>query len=78
MNVSSSLPLRQKSFLYNLHLISYYLYYLKIFKSIDGDPTQGRLDNMKIEEVRSTTKAQRVSTHTHIKGLGLKEDGYAN
>ena len=33
---------------------------------------------MKIEEVRSTTKAQRISTHTHINGLGLKEDGYAN
>ena len=28
--------------------------------------------------MRSTTKTQRVSTHTHIKGLGLKEDGYAN
>ena len=26
----------------------------------------------------STTKTQRISTHTHIKGLGLKEDGFAN
>lgn len=25
----------------------------------------------------STTKTQRVSTHTHIKGLGLQEDGTA-
>jgi len=32
---------------------------------------------MKIEEVKSTTKAQRVATHTHIKGLGLNEDGSA-
>eukprot|EP00798_Chlamydomonas_sp_ICE-L_P024335 gene24335-9951_t len=32
---------------------------------------------MRIEEVASTTKTQRVATHTHIKGLGLKDDGYA-
>ena len=32
---------------------------------------------MRIEEVQSTTKKQRVATHTHIKGLGLKEDGSA-
>lgn len=30
---------------------------------------------MKIEEVESTTKTQRVATHTHIKGLGLDEKG---
>lgn len=30
---------------------------------------------MKIEEVRSTTKTQRVASHTHIKGLGLDDDG---
>lgn len=30
-----------------------------------------------IEEVQSTTKAQRVAVHTHVKGLGLKEDGEA-
>jgi hypothetical protein len=33
---------------------------------------------MRIEEVASTTKTQRVATHTHIKGLGLKEDGTAH
>ena len=33
---------------------------------------------MKIEEVTSTSKSQRVASHTHIKGLGLKEDGSAN
>jgi RuvB-like protein 1 (pontin 52) len=33
---------------------------------------------MKIEEVQSNTKTQRISSHTHIKGLGLKEDGSAN
>merc|ERR1711939_539068 len=32
---------------------------------------------MKIEEVKSTTKAQRVASHTHIKGLGLDEEGNA-
>lgn len=32
---------------------------------------------MRIEEVASTTKTQRVATHTHIKGLGLKDDGTA-
>lgn len=30
---------------------------------------------MKIEEVRSTTKTQRIASHTHIKGLGLDEAG---
>merc|ERR1712100_173422 len=33
--------------------------------------------DMKIEEVKSTTKAQRVASHTHIKGLGLDEKGVA-
>ena len=32
---------------------------------------------MKIEEVRSTTKTQRIASHTHIKGLGVGEDGIA-
>lgn len=32
---------------------------------------------MKIEEVRSTTKTQRIASHTHIKGLGVAEDGSA-
>ena len=32
---------------------------------------------MKIEEVKSTTKTQRVAAHTHIKGLGLDENGLA-
>ena len=30
---------------------------------------------MKIEEVRSTTKTQRIAAHSHIKGLGLDENG---
>ena len=30
---------------------------------------------MRIEEVASTTKTQRVATHTHIKGLGLQDNG---
>ena len=32
---------------------------------------------MKIEEVKSTTKTQRIATHSHVKGLGLNEDGTA-
>ena len=31
--------------------------------------------NVKIQEVKSTTKTQRISSHTHIKGLGLDKDG---
>lgn len=32
---------------------------------------------MKIEEVRSTTKKQRIAAHSHVKGLGLDENGIA-
>jgi len=32
---------------------------------------------MKIEEVKSTTKTQRIASHSHIKGLGLAETGDA-
>lgn len=32
---------------------------------------------MKIEEVKSSVKTQRISAHTHIKGLGLDENGIA-
>ena len=32
---------------------------------------------MKIEEVKSTTKTQRIASHSHIKGLGLSDDGSA-
>lgn len=32
---------------------------------------------MKIEEVKSTTKTQRVASHSHVKGLGLDENGEA-
>lgn len=32
---------------------------------------------MKIEEVKSTTKAQRIAAHSHVKGLGLDENGIA-
>jgi len=35
------------------------------------------MSSVKIEEVKSTTKTQRVAAHSHIKGLGLKEDGNA-
>jgi len=32
---------------------------------------------MKIDEVQSTKKAQRIAVHSHVKGLGLKDDGTA-
>lgn len=32
---------------------------------------------MKIEEVKSTTKTQRIAVHSHVKGIGLGEDGSA-
>ena len=32
---------------------------------------------MKIEEVKSTTKTLRIAAHSHVKGLGLDEFGYA-
>ena len=33
---------------------------------------------LNIQEVKSTTKTQRIATHSHIKGLGLKKDGKPN
>ncbi|TKY64473.1 RuvB protein 1 [Spatholobus suberectus] len=36
------------------------------------------MEKMRIEEVQSTTKKQRVATHTHIKGLGLEASGKAS
>lgn len=32
---------------------------------------------MKIQQVKNTTREQRVATHSHIKGLGLRDDGTA-
>lgn len=32
---------------------------------------------MKIEEVKSTVKTQRIAAHSHVKGLGLNENGDA-
>jgi RuvB-like protein 1 (pontin 52) len=32
---------------------------------------------MKIEEVESTSRQQRIASHSHVKGLGLREDGTA-
>lgn len=30
---------------------------------------------MKIEEVKSTVRTQRIAAHSHIKGLGLDDNG---
>lgn len=35
------------------------------------------MSSIKIEEVKSTERLQRIATHTHIKGLGLRDDGSA-
>lgn len=35
------------------------------------------MSSIKIEEVKSTERLARIATHTHIKGLGLREDGTA-
>lgn len=32
---------------------------------------------MKIEQIKSDKKAQRIAAHSHVKGLGLDEAGYA-
>ncbi len=32
---------------------------------------------MKIEEVKSTTKTQRIAAHSHVKGLGIDDGGFA-
>lgn len=32
---------------------------------------------LKMEGVRSTTRQQRVAAHSHVKGLGLDENGTA-
>ncbi|CAG7892084.1 unnamed protein product [Brassica rapa] len=33
------------------------------------------MEKVKIEEIQSTAKKQRIATHTHIKGLGLEPTG---
>lgn len=35
------------------------------------------MPGMKIEEVKSTTKVQRIAAHSHVKGLGLDDKGVA-
>lgn len=40
-------------------------------------PSHSGHSAMKIEEVKSTTKTQRVAAHSHVKGLGLNDDGSA-
>ena len=32
---------------------------------------------MKIEEVKSTNREGRIASHSHVKGLGLNDEGYA-
>mmetsp|Transcript_9511 Transcript_9511/g.23815 ORF Transcript_9511/g.23815 Transcript_9511/m.23815 type:complete len:467 (+) Transcript_9511:83-1483(+) len=39
--------------------------------------TQEKAGGVKIEEIRATGKQARIATHSHIKGLGLNEEGTA-
>jgi RuvB-like protein 1 (pontin 52) len=32
---------------------------------------------MKIQEIKNVAHESRIAPHSHIKGLGLKDDGYA-
>ncbi|KAK4875789.1 hypothetical protein RN001_012211 [Aquatica leii] len=40
-----------------------------------GNQTKSFNRKMKVEEVKSTVKTQRISAHSHVKGLGLDENG---
>ena len=42
-----------------------------------GESSAIIMSRMKIEEVKSTTKTQRVAAHSHVKGIGLDENGTA-
>ncbi|GJN17232.1 hypothetical protein PR202_gb04283 [Eleusine coracana subsp. coracana] len=44
---------------------------------IERDRAQKAAAAMRIEEVQSASKKQRIATHTHIKGLGLDANGTA-
>lgn len=48
--------------------------YIVAIRSLSANPEKRdrKMDKVKIEEVQSTTKKQRIATHTHIKGLGLE------
>eukprot|EP00897_Mesotaenium_endlicherianum_P009979 jgi/Mesen1/9009/ME000563S08329 len=43
----------------------------------DGEEGEERGGRMRLEDVQSACKKQRIAAHTHIKGLGLKDDGIA-
>lgn len=42
-----------------------------------GDEASAAAPTMKIEDVRSTAKSQRIEPHSHVKGLGLNDTGVA-
>ena len=50
---------------------------VKQLRSIVISLQQFSLGKMKIDEVKSTAKTQRISAHSHVKGLGLGEGGEA-
>lgn len=43
--------------------------------SADKKTSEASPQPIKIEEVRSTVKAQRIASHSHVKGLGLNSTG---
>ena len=47
-------------------------------KGVSGTaPKQASPEMVTISEVKGNTRENRTSAHTHIKGLGLRSDGYA-
>ena len=49
--------------------------FLLLFMVINNISRQDQI--MKIEEVKSTAKTQRIAAHSHVKGLGVDEKGVA-
>ena len=61
---------------FNLNFNIYTIpFYTNILKSINLNKIQHKYMNVKIQEVKSTIKTQRISSHTQIKGLWLDKDG---
>jgi RuvB-like protein 1 (pontin 52) len=46
-------------------------------KLLESSIKSKKIVKMKIDEVKSTVKTQRISAHSHVKGLGLNEAGEA-
>ncbi|KAK5240679.1 RuvB ATP-dependent DNA helicase pontin, partial [Cryomyces antarcticus] len=45
--------------------------------SVAPPPATKQQSGVQIAEVKDASRANRTATHSHIKGLGLRSDGYA-